>query len=92
MAAEGEHSGDQSPMPGQRPVTREGLADNERKQAAYAAARRVWTRRQLRPDAAPPEEPDFPEPAPQDGRPVLPRPRRPRTGLIHDKRQAKMEF
>lgn len=77
--------------PQQRPVTREGLAENDRKQAVYAARRRAWTERQLRRDAAP--EPDPPRPAPADDRITGPaKPQRGRNPIIHDKRQGRLDL
>lgn len=87
-----------APTVEQRPVTRESLAENDRRQAVYAARRRSWTEAQLRRSIAP--EPD-PEPrfgeaerqAQPEGRMAVPaKPLRPRSSVIHDKRQTRLDL
>lgn len=78
-------------LPEQRPVTREGLAENDRKQAAYAARRRAWTERQLR-HQQPPEPPADPPEATPDRLVAPARPQRGRGSMVHDKRQGRLDL
>lgn len=74
----------------QRPVTRETLAENERKQAEYAAKRRAWTARQLRHPTSP--EPEPPPAQATDRLTGSAKPQRGRGSIIHDKRQARLDL
>jgi hypothetical protein len=77
-------------------VTAAWLAEQEAKQAAYAAKRRAWTAKLLR-DPAPAEE-DVPEPPPAPSsssakpRTMEGAPAGSRRGVVHDPRQSRFEF
>lgn len=88
------------PPAAQIPVTAEALAENERKQQAYAARRRAWTSQVLRREREP--EPELasgregnagPQGA-EVGRTNAPRPpsRGRRGGTVHDKRQRRLDL
>ena len=88
----------QTEAPGAMP-TASWLAEQEAKQAAYAARRRAWTlhlKHRAMPDDDEADGPAAPSPAAGDGAPPAAtghatRPRRAR-GTVHDPRQSRFEF
>lgn len=75
-------------VPARVPVTTAWLAEQEAKQAAYAARRRAWAEPGERP---PPLPEELTESVPTTAPPLSATARRPR-GPVHDPRQQRLEF